>query len=55
MVDTFKLATLRVQGFCPRVITGEEIEEVLNEALGSRPLRVGPMELCGSVGGDEGR
>ena len=31
MVGKFKLATLRVQGFCPRMIPGEEFEEFLSE------------------------
>ena len=35
MVGRFKHATLRVQGFSPRMIPGEEFEELLSE--GFRP------------------
>jgi hypothetical protein len=35
MVGKFKLATLQVKGFSPRIIPGEEFEEVKSE--GFRP------------------
>ncbi len=38
MVSKFKLATLRVEGFCTRVVSGEEVEEILYEPVGPRPL-----------------